>query len=124
MKGPTTGITPGISVPTRVAKNASVFHGRRYPVNPRKSAAKSRPTPVIQVSSRGFRYALSSMTLNRCTNAMKIMRFAPQEWMERMSHPNLHVRHEELDGLEGPLGARSVVDEQHDSRRHLEEEQE
>ena len=27
-------------------------------------------------------------TLNRCTNAMKIMRFAAQWWMDRISQPN------------------------------------
>ena len=38
--------------------------------------------------SRGGRYAFSSSTLKRCTKSVKIMRFADQEWMERMSQPN------------------------------------
>jgi hypothetical protein len=57
-------------------------------VNPKPIDTKRRPTPVIHVISRGARYAFRSITLIMCTNAMKIMRFAPQEWMERISQPN------------------------------------
>ena len=43
------------SVPTAVAKNASSFHGRRYPENPKPSANAKSTNPVTQVSSRGGR---------------------------------------------------------------------
>ncbi len=77
-----------ISVPTRVAKYASWFQGKRYPVNPKPRARARSPTPESQVSSRGGRYAFRSHTLKRCTKTVKIIRFAAHEWIERMSHPN------------------------------------
>jgi len=46
-------MTPAISVPTFVAKNASLFHGSRYPLNPKQITMKSNTAPLIQVISRG-----------------------------------------------------------------------
>ncbi len=55
MNFPTTGTAPAMPVPTLVAKNASSFQGRRYPLKPKPIMMNSSRTPVIQVSSRGFR---------------------------------------------------------------------
>ena len=52
---PITGNTPAMSVPTFVAKNASSFHGRRYPLNPNPRPRNSISMPVSQVISRGLR---------------------------------------------------------------------
>ena len=43
---------------------------------------------MIQVSSRGGRYAFVKYTEARWRNAKKIIRFADQECSERMSQPN------------------------------------
>ena len=43
---------------------------------------------MIQVSSRGGRYAFVKYTEARWRNAKKIIRFADQEWIERISQPN------------------------------------
>ena len=44
--------------------------------------------PDNHVISRGGRYALRSRTLNMCTNSAKIIRFADQACMDRISQPN------------------------------------
>ena len=74
-------------MPTFVAKNASVFQGSRYPEKPKPRAMKSRSAPVIQVISRGARYAFRKNTeiMWRTTTPTKTL--APQEWMERISQP-------------------------------------
>ncbi len=57
MCSPMPGTTPAMLVPTRVAKNASSFHGSRYPLNPNANVMKKISTPESHVSSRGRRYA-------------------------------------------------------------------
>ena len=42
---PIRGITPAMSVPTFVAKNASSFQGRRYPLNPNPKPEKEHEHP-------------------------------------------------------------------------------
>ncbi len=82
------GICPARSVPTFVAKNASVFQGSRYPLKPKHTTRTSSTIPLSHVSSLGFRYAFRKNTLNICANAVKTIRLALQEWIERTSHPN------------------------------------
>ncbi len=43
--------------------------------------------PLSHVSSRGLRYDFRKKTLNMCANAVRIIRFALQEWIERISQP-------------------------------------
>ena len=64
MGSPIRGTTPVMSVPTLVAKNASSFHGSRYPVKPKPSARHSSRNPVTHVSSRGLWNARVKKTLN------------------------------------------------------------
>jgi hypothetical protein len=45
-------------------------------VKPKARVATNRKKPVIQVRSRGGRYALSSRTLNRWRKTVNTMRFA------------------------------------------------
>ncbi len=53
-----------------------------------QASGTSSRTPLTQVSSRGLRYAFRNSTLNMWAKAMKISRFADQECIDRMSHPN------------------------------------
>src|SRR5215510_7968191 len=88
MTPPTTGTTPAMSVPTLVAKKASLFQGRRYPENPNPMASTRSAKPLSQVRSRGGLYALRNRTEKRWTKAAAIIRFADQEWIDRISQPN------------------------------------
>ena len=51
-------------------------------------ARKSSTQPLIQVSSRGGRYALRKNTVARWEKAKNTIRLADQEWIERISQPN------------------------------------
>ena len=113
-----------MSVPTRVAKNASSFHGSRYPLNPNANVMKNMKTPVSHVSSRGRRYACTNTTLNRCANAAPIIRLADQAWIDRIEPAERHARHDETDALVGLRGARPVVQQQQGARDDLHEEEE
>src|ERR1051325_458597 len=77
-----------MSVPTFVAKNASWFHGNKYPENPKPSTRRKIATPLIHVSSRGARYDFMKKTVTMCRKAKKTIRFADQECTDRISHPN------------------------------------
>ena len=57
-------------------------------MNPKAIDRNSKNTPLIQVSSRGRRYAFMKSTLNRCTKAVATIKLADHEWIDRTSQPN------------------------------------
>src|SRR5262245_8022732 len=61
---PNKGTDLTMFVPTVVAKYASLFHGSRYPENPKPSVSRNRKYPDTHVISRGGRYAFSIIVLN------------------------------------------------------------
>jgi hypothetical protein len=49
--------------------------------------ARNRPTPTIQVSSRGYLKAAWEKIRSMCRRTVTSMSVAPQWWMLRMSQP-------------------------------------
>jgi hypothetical protein len=65
-----------MSVPTLVAKKASLFQGRRYPVNPNVRERKRRMAPDTHVISLGRRNDRRKRVLNMWIKAVATMRLA------------------------------------------------